>query len=637
MKVFFNSVFFILGLVYSSYGQQKLVVTPEYPQPGQVIHIVYNPEALGATIADTVSHIDLVFTYSNFYELPNKIPLTKKDGKWETSLLIPTYGVYATFTLQSGDMVDKLSATQHFPIAVYNGKKRVERGYLYESYSLQTQQGKSKDLAARKAALLNKELENYPMQYEGRLQMLNHEMAVAKKEDVPALRAKAEQIVANKFYEKPGNMGYMNTTTMGYLMIEENSRLDSIRLVVKNKYPYTEAGYELRLDDITSDTDKDKMALQLLQILKEEKPANKEFLKSAHQALFTYYANKKMPKEALAELKKIGLDESPYQGETLKRQAETLYDNGIALDKAMELTLKSLALADTFPAGLIRYFPETGYLPAYVSPSDRKKSELDAKAQLNVLVGLIEEKRGNKETANYYVSKGLSYAPDQEAMTRAAAFYAKNKNYEKAYNLYNQTATAFPLDTLSFRLMEENYYYFSKDEKGLASAVEKMKSHWSEEMKKELMGEIMDKETPDFLSNLVDLKGNPLDKNFLKNKIVVLDFWATWCVPCMHEMPYMQLAYDQYKNNPNVVFMVINSGSKNELSDAQNWWGNKKYNFPVYYNKDRDIGEKLSFNVIPATYVIDKNNRIRFKTLGFEGPILAHKIPAAIELLKEGI
>ena len=103
----------------------------------------------------------------------------------------------------------------------------------------------------------------------------------------------------------------------------------------------------------------------------------------------------------------------------------------------------------------------------------------------------------------------------------------------------------------------------------------------------------------------------------------------------MKEMPYMQLAYNKYKNDPNVVFMIVNSGSNNELSDAQNWWGNKRYDFPVYYNKDRSIGQKLDFNVIPATYVIDKNYKMRFKTIGFEGPIIAHKIPASIELLKE--
>lgn len=637
MKLLISIVFFMLDLVYFSYGQQKLIITPEYPQPGQMIHIVYNPDTPGATIADTVNYIDLVFTYSNFYEQPNKLPLSKKNRIWETNLLVPKYGVYATFILQSGNQADQLSPTKHFPIPVYNGTKRVVRGYLYESYSLQAQEGKSKDIAARKAVLVQKELENYPLQYEGRLQRLNHEMSIAKKEDVPALRAKAEQIVAEKFYENPGNMGYMNTTTMGYLMIGENSRLDSLRKVVKEKYPYTEAGYELRLDDITSNTDKDKVAAQLLQILKEENNKNKDFLKTAHEALFKFYANKKMPKEALGELKKIGLDESPYRPQTLKRQAEILYQNGIALDKAMELALKSLALADTFPAGLIRYFPETGYLPAYVSAADRRKSELEAKAQLNVLVGLIEQKRGNSEAAQYYVSKGLEYSFNQEALTRAAEFYAKNKNYEKAYNLYKETATKYPLDTLSFRLMQDNFRLFNKDEKGLAYVIERIKLHWSQEMKKELMGEIIDKDTPDFLSNLVDLNGKSLAKDFLKNKIVVLDFWATWCVPCMKEMPYMEIAYDQYKNNPDVVFMVINSGSKNELSDAQNWWGNKKYNFPVYYNKDRNIGDMLGFNVIPATYVIDKNNRIRFKTLGFEGPIIAHKIPAAIELLKEGI
>lgn len=635
MKFIANILLFVLGFGNFGYGQVKLAMTPEYPQPGSIVHIVYNPAAQGATISDTVSHIDLVFTYSNFYELPNKIPLTKKDGKWETSFKIPPYAVYATYTLVSGDQTDKLSDKRHFPIPIYNGTKRVERGYLYESYSLPTQEGKSKDLAANKAALLKKELENYPMEYSTRLNMLLYEISLAKKKDIPALRKKAQQIVADKFYENPGKMGVLNTTTMGYLMIGEPTRLDSIRKVVLDKYPNSEAGYEMRIDKITDNANKEEMAAALLEMTKNENEENKGFLKSAHQALFKYYADKKMATEALAELKKIGLDKSPYQPETLKKQAEVLYENGIALDKSIELALKSLALADTFPASLIRFFPETGHLPSYISREARHKSELEAKGQLNVLVGLIERKRGYTEAAQYYVAKGVEYSSDQETLTRAAEYYVLNKNYEKAYDLYRQTAWAYPLDTMSFRKMQENYFLFSKDEKGLATAIENIQQHWNEEMKTELMGEIINKETPDFLSNLVDLQGKPLPKDMLKNKIVVLDFWATWCVPCMKEMPYMQIAYDKYKNNPDVVFMVINSGAKNDLADAQNWWGNKKYSFPVYYNKDRGIGEKLGFNLIPATYIIDKNNRMRFKTLGFEGPIIAQKIPAAIELLKE--
>jgi thiol-disulfide isomerase/thioredoxin len=112
-------------------------------------------------------------------------------------------------------------------------------------------------------------------------------------------------------------------------------------------------------------------------------------------------------------------------------------------------------------------------------------------------------------------------------------------------------------------------------------------------------------------------------------------FWATWCVPCMQAMPYLQKVYEQFKEDKDVQFLVINSGSKNSLADAQGWWGNKKFSFPVYYNQDPMVGEKLGFNVITAVYIIDKAGNIRFKTIGFEGPVIERKITSAINLLKE--
>ena len=170
---------------------------------------------------------------------------------------------------------------------------------------------------------------------------------------------------------------------------------------------------------------------------------------------------------------------------------------------------------------------------------------------------------------------------------------------------------------------------------GISSYVREIQDHWLAEMNKQLQKEIISKPLPDVLSNYVDLKGNPLSPSLIEKKIVIMDFWATWCVPCMQAMPYMEEVYQKYKNDPNVVFMIVNSGSQNELSDAQNWFGNKKYTFPVYYNTDRTIGEKLGFNLIPATYIIDQKENIRFKTLGFEGKGMARKLTAQIEVLKK--
>ena len=199
---------------------------------------------------------------------------------------------------------------------------------------------------------------------------------------------------------------------------------------------------------------------------------------------------------------------------------------------------------------------------------------------------------------------------------------------------FKKIATHDPDDTIAMQKMKSNYVAWKKDNAGLDKVVKEIEDYWAAEMTKELQKEIIRIVSPDFWSSVVDLKGNPLPANFINNKIVVVDYWATWCVPCIKEMPYLQRAYEKYKDDPNVIFMVINSGSKNELSDAQNWWGNKKFSFPVYYNNDRTVGERLGFNVIPATFIVDTKSNIRFKTVGFEGPVIERKIPAAIELLK---
>lgn len=627
----------IAGLFsFGAKAQEKLTMLPLQPERGQQVTIRYNAKAKEATISDTATQVEMVFTYSNLYELPGVMPMEKRDGYWQASFVLPRYATYATFYIRSGEVKDQPGAGRQFAIAVYDKGKRVKDGYLYEGYSLPAQKGRVAGLAAMQAAMFEKELQNFPTNYEARLRLLNYQINVAASEkEKTAYRRKAEAIIAEKFRENPGNMGQLNRVTMGYLIIGENSRLDSIRAVVTKNYPLTEAGYELIIADIENQSDTLQMITQLEQLVARENSTNRRYLQDAHRALMRLYASRKQEAKAIYHLRASGQDTSPYRPQSLKEQAEILYKSGVGLDTALQLARQALSLAGQFPAGLIRYFPETGYLPAYVTPAKRAEVTGRAKGNLLSLMALIEWGRQHADQAAALMEQALASSVDTETLANAGELYRKMGLPEKAYNAYRSIVLQAPEDTVSLRYMQTSFSGWKGGMDGWDDQWDAVKTHWKDEMMARLQKEIIRVKAHDFVKNIVDLQGKPLGEDVIKNKIIIIDFWATWCVPCMQEMPYVQKAYEKYAAAGDVAFMIINSAAKNTLQDAQGWWGNKRYSFPVYYNTDEQIGEKFGFNFIPAVYIIDKKGDIRFKTIGFEGPSIERKIEAAIELLQK--
>jgi len=140
---------------------------------------------------------------------------------------------------------------------------------------------------------------------------------------------------------------------------------------------------------------------------------------------------------------------------------------------------------------------------------------------------------------------------------------------------------------------------------------------------------------PEDLS-IVDMDKKPLLKAELAGKIVVIDFWATWCKPCIASFPYLHQVYKKYADDPQVKFVVLNSGSGNSWDDAYKWaQANPEFDFPFYYNQDKKLSSKLEITSIPTTLILDKKGNIRFRKVGFEGEKLLQSLDAMIEYLKE--
>jgi thiol-disulfide isomerase/thioredoxin len=101
--------------------------------------------------------------------------------------------------------------------------------------------------------------------------------------------------------------------------------------------------------------------------------------------------------------------------------------------------------------------------------------------------------------------------------------------------------------------------------------------------------------------------GKTINLQDQKGKVVFINFWATWCPPCLAELPTINALYEKVKGNPDVVFVTVDIDG--DLPKSTKFLQAKDYGFPVYAATG---AEKLYNEGIPTTLVIDKKGGIVF-------------------------
>lgn len=133
-------------------------------------------------------------------------------------------------------------------------------------------------------------------------------------------------------------------------------------------------------------------------------------------------------------------------------------------------------------------------------------------------------------------------------------------------------------------------------------------------------------EFPDF--EKTDLDGNPLSISRFRGNVVLLDFWATWCGPCIGEMPNVIRVYDKYHRKGFEIIGISLDTDKDALQSFIKDYGIK---WPQYFDGkgwENELARAYEVNSIPATYLLDGEGRLIAENL--RGPALEKAVAKAL-------
>ncbi len=606
--LFFSIAALLLSCQSGISPDQTAMLDPAKPSINEIITIYYNGAAKDALLKDA-ENITAQILALHYPEMPRlyEIPMQKNDKTWQCNFTLEEQNAQLLlYRFSAGDKIDDRGGNCWHTLIYKDGKP--VRGSQYALASLY-RQGEYADFKITAAPSLvrqelAKEIKLYPDHVEANNLLWNLQLREKRTDSTKnVIKGQLEKVYkANEDNEEAVTM-LLNW----FYQTDQKERGDAIKKEWLNKAPRGKFALNDRRKRLFQTKDSRTRIAMIDSMLTEMDLTDKE-KQSMQNMLINAYADAGQWEKAADLLAKM---ENP-SGSMYNVLAWPLIEKGKNLEQGIELAKRGVDLLRN---------PDIRQKPSYMTEKEWRQGIDYSLAMIldTYALGLYKSGKTLEAEAAYAEAYQKDKGKTENINNRLLECYLKNGKFSQVVQTAEECLAANKGNDELIGYYKAAWAKVNPGAKGFDGQLKKMLDQGRQKMLQELTEKRLNQPATDF--NLKSLDGRMVKLSEQKGKVVVVDFWATWCGPCKESFPFLQKVHEQYKYNPNVLILALNTWEREEgakrIAGVEKFIKDNRYTFTVLY--DENFVEKYGVTGIPTKFIIDKKGLIAFQSIGFEG------------------